>query len=198
MSPIPPITHERLARIGGGLPDWSHEAEPDPPEGYREAAVALVLRASEAVDLLLIKRSKSERDPWSGHMALPGGRRDPGDATLLHTAMRETREETAVDLPHRSVLGTLELVAPTSERLPRLSVVPFVFGLEGPIEAVVNSYEVASVHWVPLATLKDPASRSTTTILLPDGPREFPCFRVDGQIVWGLTHRILERFLQVV
>jgi 8-oxo-dGTP pyrophosphatase MutT (NUDIX family) len=186
---------ERLKRIDRSLPDWRPAEIETPPDGYREAAVSLVLRAGTELDLLLIKRAKSERDPWSGHMALPGGRRDDTDASLLDTAIRETLEETALDLSGAAhVLGRLETVAPVNQRLPKLFVLPIVFGVEAELDAVVNSHEVASVHWVPVRTLQDPATVSETTILLPTGPRAFPCYRVDGEIVWGMTYRILSRF----
>jgi 8-oxo-dGTP pyrophosphatase MutT (NUDIX family) len=191
-----PTSRTRLTEIAARLSDWKPGEVGAPPEGYGEAAVSIVLRATEGVDLLLIRRSKSERDPWSGHMALPGGRRDATDTSLLHTAIRETREETAVELEDATILGRLALVSPTSERLPKLSVTPIVFGIEGPAEACVNSHEIGAVHWASLEELQDPTSRETTTILLPDGPRDFPCFRLDGQIVWGLTHRILDRLVR--
>lgn len=191
-----PDTHTRLTALGTRLPDWIPEDVGAPPEGFREAAVSLVIRTSPSVDLLLIRRSKSERDPWSGHMALPGGRREVTDETLLHTAMRETQEETGVVLDGADVLGRLDLVAPLSVRLPKLAVTPIVFGIEGEAEARVNSHEIAAVHWASLDELQDPCSRETTTILLPEGPRDFPCFRLDGQIVWGLTHRILDRLVR--
>jgi 8-oxo-dGTP pyrophosphatase MutT (NUDIX family) len=196
MLPPSPEARDHLTTIAANLPAWIPEEVPAPPEGYAEAAVSIVLRASDRVDLLLIRRSKSEQDPWSGHMALPGGRRDATDHSLLHTAIRETREETAFELEHATVLGRLATVAPVSDRLPKLSVTPIVFGIECEAEAVVNSHEIAAVHWASLDELRDPASRETTTILLPDGPRDFPCFRLDGQIVWGLTHRILDRFVR--
>jgi len=192
-----PETDHRLGAIGANLPNWIAEDVLPPAEGVREAAVSLVVRASNGrgLDMLLIKRATSERDPWSGHMALPGGRREETDATLLETAVRETWEETALDLTGAVVLGRLELVAPLSARLPKVSVTPIVFGVEGEAEASANSHEVAAVHWVGLDELRNPTSRESTTILLPDGPKNFPCFRLDGQIVWGLTHRILDRFL---
>jgi 8-oxo-dGTP pyrophosphatase MutT (NUDIX family) len=195
--PLPsPETRACLTDLEARLPNWNAEDVAPPPEGYGEAAVSLVLRASQGIDLLLIRRSTSERDPWSGHMALPGGRRDESDVSLLHTAVRETREETAVELEGASVLGRLDVLAPVSDRLPKLAVTPIVFGLEGNAEAIVNSHEIASVHWASLDELRDPASRETTTILLPSGPCDFPCFRLDDQIVWGLTHRILDRLVE--
>ena len=63
------------------------------PSGGR-AAVALVLRENAGdPEILLIRRAERKGDPWSGHMAFPGGREDARDESLLETALRETREE---------------------------------------------------------------------------------------------------------
>lgn len=163
-----------------------------------QASVALVLRARAPLELLLIKRATSERDPWSGHMALPGGRRDDVDADAVDTARRETLEETAVDLvANGRQLGRLDEVQPSSVRLPRLTISPFVFGVPAHLDATVASREVDRVFWVSVETLRDPATRSAITIPLPGGPRDFPSFLVQGEHVWGLTYRILEQFLEV-
>jgi len=166
--------------------------------GYVQASVALVLRAKDPLELLLIKRATSERDPWSGHMALPGGRRDESDADLLGTAKRETLEETGVDLEAEGrPLGRLEDVAPSSPRLPRLTISPFVFGVPAHVEARVASREVERVCWVSVTDLRAPETRAEVEIPLPGGPQSFPSFRVLGEHVWGLTYRILERFLEL-
>ena len=92
------MLRDAIAARGGGLHRDAALAEQN-----HAAAVALVLRQAPALELLLIKRSSSEDDPWSGQMALPGGRRDPADAGLQHTAIRETHEEVGLDLrAHRS------------------------------------------------------------------------------------------------
>lgn len=178
----------------------SYASDPDDPPVDREdrlqAAVAVVVRGGDELDLLLIKRACHEGDPWSGHMALPGGRRDPSDADLVDTAVRETLEETAVDLAANGhPLGRLDDVAPRSVRLPRLTISPFVFGVPAATEARVASREVDAVHWVPLARLRHPDTRRTVQIELPGGAREFPCLRVVGEVVWGLTYRILDDLL---
>lgn len=166
--------------------------------GYLQASVALVLRARDPLELLLIKRATSERDPWSGHMALPGGRRDESDADLLATARRETLEETGVDLARDGrPLGRLEVVAPTSPRLPKLTISPFVFGVPAHVDARVASREVERVCWVSLADLRAPSTRAEVEIPLPGGVRSFPSYQVLGEHVWGLTYRILERFLEL-
>ena len=93
-------TDVRFWLLSEALASYAGDAG-DPPihEGDRlQAAVSVVIRGRGELDFLLIKRARSERDPWSGHMALPGGRRDDSDGDLLHTARRETLEETGVDL----------------------------------------------------------------------------------------------------
>ena len=71
-----------------------------------ETAVALVLApGSMGLEALFIRRAERADDPWSGHIALPGGRREPGDADRLATAVRETREEVGVTLPASALLG---------------------------------------------------------------------------------------------
>ncbi len=180
----------------------SYAGDPNDPlvleGGYLQAAVALVLRAREPLELLLIKRATSERDPWSGHMALPGGRRDEADADLLNTARRETLEETGVDLvADGRPLGRLDEIAPLSPRLPKLAISPFVFAVPANTVARVASREVERVGWISVAELRAPSTLSQVEIPLPGGPRSFPSYRVLDEHVWGLTYRILERFLEV-
>jgi len=170
----------------------------DREENGPQAAVALIVRGDTEMEALLIKRADSERDPWSGHMALPGGRRDDADETLLATAIRETMEEVGLDLDRQArLLGRLDSVGPASRRLPPLMVTPFVFGVTNEAQAYVASPEVAGVFWVPVRELNSPVGRSTVEISLPGGPRDFPCYHVAGEVVWGLTYRMLEQFLEI-
>lgn len=189
-------TSGSLPEPGANPPNGARERAD--PEGRIQAAVALVLRASEDLEVLLIRRARVEHDPWSGHMALPGGRRDEVDTTLLDTAMRETSEETGLDLLSAGTpLGRLEDVRPQSRRLPRMAISPFVFGVESDASARVASPEVDAVLWVPLSRLQDPETLDTLTLDLTEGVREFPGFRVEEGLVWGLTYRILTDFLEV-
>lgn len=178
----------------------AYASDPDDPPVHAgehlRAAVALVVRGREELDVLLIKRARRAGDPWSGHMALPGGRFDPVDASLLETAVRETEEETGVDLDESGVhLGRLGGVAPQSIDLPRLTITPFVFGVPHDTPARVASIEVEAVHWVPLRLLASPEVRGHIEIGLPGSVERFPCLRVTGEVVWGLTYRILDDFL---
>jgi 8-oxo-dGTP pyrophosphatase MutT (NUDIX family) len=193
-------TDPRFWLLSEALASYASDAH-DPPirEGDRlQAAVALVLRATPDLEILLIKRARSERDPWSGHMALPGGRRDDDDMNLLDTAMREVLEEVGLDLERQAwPLGRLDDVAPNTPLLPSLTITPFVFGIGRDANAFVASYEIDQVHWVKVDELRAPETHSTVEIPLPGGVRDFPCYRVLGEVVWGLTYRILNQFLEI-
>ena len=190
------LLHEALASNAHKDTDRGERLEVQ--EESAQAAVALILRATPDLEVLLIKRADSERDPWSGHMALPGGRRDDADTTLLATAIRETMEEVGLDLERRApLLGQFDALGPASHRLPPLMVTPFVFGLADGAEAYVASPEVAEVFWIQLSELRSLRVHSSVQISLPEGLREFPCYRVAGEVVWGLTYRILEQFLEI-
>ena len=194
----------RLHAVREALAAYASDPDDPPPDAdiAVDAAVALVLRGQpDDLEVLLIKRARNPRDPWSGHMALPGGRREPSDATLVHTAVRETREETGVILPAEAGvgfghLGPLPRVAPLSGPLPKLRISPYVFGVPAHTGARAASPEVARVHWTPLAVLRDPAVHDEVEMSLPRGSRVFPALRVHDEVVWGLTYRILRDFIE--
>jgi 8-oxo-dGTP pyrophosphatase MutT (NUDIX family) len=172
----------------------------DEPKVAR-AAVALVLAEVDAdVDLLLIQRAIRDDDPWSGHMALPGGRRDPGDADAVATASRETHEEVGVDLRRGAeVIGRLdELRAVARHRPLDLVITPVVFALREPVTLRPSPREVESAIWVPLSFLASPHSDATYDRTLDGVTNQYPAFRYQHYTIWGLTHRILQGFLELV
>jgi 8-oxo-dGTP pyrophosphatase MutT (NUDIX family) len=164
----------------------------------RYAAVALILRVTHRgdPDVLLIKRAEYEGDPWSGHVALPGGRREEGDSDLQHTAIRETREETAIDLArHGSIIGTLDDVVPFSPRLPPIVIRPFVASVDPHVEPVISA-ELAAAFWVPLAVLRAPTTRVFDRVVARGEQLDVGGFRIGEHFVWGLTERILSDFFE--
>ncbi len=172
----------------------------DEPKVAR-AAVALVLAPRDtSVELLLIERAQRDNDPWSGHIAFPGGRRDPGDADALATAIRETHEEVGIDLrAHAEVLGRLDELRAVARRRPLdLVISPIVFALHTPVVLRPSPREVESAAWVPLAHLASAEARATYTRTYDDGPSEFPALRFERYTIWGLTHRMLEHFLELI
>ncbi len=164
----------------------------------REAAVALLIRPAETLEILLIKRSERESDPWSGHMALPGGRRDPVDIDLYATVLRETHEEIGVQLARAGQrIGMLDEVAPRTPRLPPFIITPFVFGVPHDTQAVPDAMEVEAALWIPITALRQLDAVSEIVLELEGGSRTFPSLRYGEHVIWGLTHRILSQFLEL-
>ena len=166
----------------------------------RRAAVALVLRDGPAgVELLFIRRADHPEDPWSGQMAFPGGRSEPGDTDLLATAVRETEEEIGVDLSREAdYLGPLDEVRAMARLRPvDLAIAPFAFRLRGAVTFRPND-EVRSIHWIPLDELMRGDRRSVMDYSYQGSTLQFPCLRVEDVVIWGLTYRMFmglqERF----
>jgi 8-oxo-dGTP pyrophosphatase MutT (NUDIX family) len=160
------------------------------------AAVAAIVRPGsepEGAEILLIRRAERAGDPWSGHMAFPGGRRDERDRSLLETATRETLEEVGIALDG-APLGLLPDV-PTHRT--GLVVRPFVFALERNV-TLATSDEVAEALWTPLAPLMR-GEHGGTYAFRHEGIRyALPCFRLEDRIVWGLTYRMLELLFETL
>lgn len=162
-----------------------------------EAAVLLALRPTDPLELLLIKRAEKEGDPWSGHMALPGGRRQTEDRSLLATALRETREETGLVVYPEAVLGELEEVRPGSRRRFSIMVSPWVAVVDPDATITPAPAEVEAALWVPLSHLASDEAVDELLIELEGESRSFPALSYQEYVIWGLTHRILEDFIGV-
>jgi 8-oxo-dGTP pyrophosphatase MutT (NUDIX family) len=185
-----------VAAARRGLRD--HRPQPADAPDARPAAVALVLvDGLSGLEILLIRRAERANDPWSGQIALPGGRHDAADADLLTTAIRETREETGVDLSGAERLGVLDDLHPRTATLPPVVVRPFVFAIARSFP-LVPSDEVQRAFWLPLARLFEPGVRRDISLTLRGERRTFPAYLVDDAVIWGMTERILTPFLQLV
>ncbi|MEX2152455.1 MAG: CoA pyrophosphatase [Gemmatimonadaceae bacterium] len=190
------LANPDVARLTRALERSSgKEIQPDPT--MRLASIALVLRigALREPELLMIKRAEAERDPWSGQIACPGGRMEPGDHDLAHTAMRETWEETGIDLARVGrLLGTLDDISPRTPVLPPIVIRPFVAAVPSNVE-IVQSVEVAAAFWVPLSALKEQTAWAMGTVHMRGVDREVSTFTHGEYLVWGLTERVLRQLL---
>ncbi|HET6763151.1 MAG TPA: CoA pyrophosphatase [Longimicrobiaceae bacterium] len=185
-----------LASLRRALGHAPHDVGGGAERAHPRAAVALVLRAAgDDLEVLLIRRAEREGDPWSGHMAFPGGRADPRDADTIATAARETMEEVGIDVVGGGEwLGALEALHPRSGA-PAISVFPHVFAVTGK-QPVRPNHEVGQAYWVPLAEIARPQSAAEHEHVAPNGSRmRFPAYDVRGNVVWGLTYRMLSGFL---
>jgi 8-oxo-dGTP pyrophosphatase MutT (NUDIX family) len=188
------VMHE-LSFISARLAEY-RPAQVDTPETTREAAVAVILRPrADDTELLFIQRAVKTGDPWSGHMAFPGGHRDPGDPHLRAAAERETLEEIGLDLTGAVYLGALD----HQHAMPRgrpinLRIAPHVYAIEGnpPLEP---NYEVHSVVWSSLRLLSSNRCHDIETRRMAGVPTVFNGYRLEGgHFVWGLTYRMLKSF----
>lgn len=187
----------RIARLQRELSERTPVDISDP--NARRAAVAILIRTGDGgePELFFIQRAEYEGDPWSGHVAFPGGREEPGDASLTETAMRETFEETHIDLHDCELLGKLDDLHPRTIRLPAVVVSPFVFIVNSAPDPVLSD-EVANSFWVPLSVLQDRSVWRDTTVRAGNVEISRFAFHHEGYVVWGMTERILSGLLDLL
>jgi 8-oxo-dGTP pyrophosphatase MutT (NUDIX family) len=188
---IESIRHElaRLRPVAGGTI----------APGRRAAVAAVLQERAGAVEILFIHRAEHPRDPWSGQMAWPGGRIEPGDSGPLAAAVRETREELGLDLETAGeLLGQLTEMRTHIRQGPGpLSVVPFVFHVHASPVLVPNS-EIQEALWVPLGFFRERDNRGRFIWTGRGVPLAMPCYRYGGRVIWGLTLRMLDELLHIL
>ncbi|MFQ6074041.1 MAG: NUDIX hydrolase [Candidatus Bathyarchaeia archaeon] len=169
----------------------SRALKPVCEERDADAAVALLLKPAEKdLQVLVVKRAENPADPWSGQMALPGGKRDAGDQNLKQTVARETLEETNINLLDRCrFLGLMETLRST--RRPEMKVLPFVVLLEHEPQ-IRLSEELEGFLWISLEELDQHKGTAKFSF------GEFPAYVVGNTVIWGLTYRILEKFVNAL
>jgi 8-oxo-dGTP pyrophosphatase MutT (NUDIX family) len=173
---------DSFSRLAGRL-------RPSPDESAHAAVAILVRPTPDDLEFFLVKRAEVPGDPWSGDMAFPGGKKTPGDRSLLDTVAREVREETGIDLKGSSAAGFMKPIF--SSVRTTMCVQPIIYRLDEVPDVRLND-ELTRYLWVPLTALRD--SRSQATV---KGWEE-PVFKVGGEVVWGLTYTMLEKILEML
>lgn len=166
----------------------------------KRSAVAMILQVQAGeLHILMIKRAEREGDPWSGHMAFPGGRMDPKDAHGYAVAVRETEEEVGLALgPNDQCIGRLsDINARPHKGMFGMAVSPFVFKLDREV-AFTPNYEVAEVVWVPVEFLMDTDNRQKMVWNYKGVDIPMPCYMYGGRRIWGLSLMMLDELMDVV
>ena len=163
-----------------------------------EAAVAIVVAQGPEPSVLLIRRAERPPDSWSGHWSFPGGRKDPDDQDVIHTALRELDEECGVQLTRAHVIEALPNVVAMRPVRPFVVVAPVVFHVEDEVATMVDRREAVESVWVKLAELLDPFRHCLQPV--PGRPREmlYPAIGLNHVPLWGFTYRLITQWLRLL
>lgn len=191
------------SRFSDRLAKALHRYEPQllPAGQTRPAAVAVVLATDgEGERLLVIERARREGDPWSGHLAFPGGRVDPEDPSREHAARREVLEEVGVDLERQDAdyLGRLSDIGGAGRPVV---VSAFVYRLPGAVPLTPEPGEVADAFWVPVEHLIDPQRQTDYDFHWNGRTMKAPAIDLLGPgkpRLWGLTYRFTAHMLDLL
>ena len=164
------------------------------------AAVAMIIDSSGSQSdpkVIFIERAQDPKDPWSGHMALPGGRCEASSESVMDAARRETHEEIGLYLPRDSLLGRLDdLQGRHAGRSQGLVISCLVFGVDKKAAFALN-HEVADIVQVPFSVLLDKGNRTTIEYSVL-GSGRYPAVHFipdDPRVIWGLTYRFLRQLV---
>lgn len=184
--------HERLANYQPDLVE--------PTKQTRQAATAIVLAEDERdTHVLFIKRAAANGDPWSGHMAFPGGHKDDVDDDLLAAAIRETQEEIGLTLTRDQFICALshQRAAPRG-RIIDMIVAPYLFVASKISEFELN-YEVDEVVWGSFNAMISGHNHEVEKRPMSEGSMAFNGYRLARRhFVWGLTYRTLQALFSAV
>ena len=159
-----------------------------------EAAVGIITCMFPEEMILLLKRVHNDRDPWSGHYAFPGGRREHGDETIFNTCVREVFEETGVSLEPGDLHRVCDpALAGRNVQAPIL-VQPYVFQLAHRPFVTVERKEIDSHVWLPVNSFMKIENHRVIEIL-PGMKR--PVFPMNEYYIWGFTYGLLCRLLDI-
>ena len=155
------------------------------------AAVVVLLRAAgQDFNVLLVKRAENPTDKWSGQTAFPGGKRNPEDIDIKATVVRETSEETSINLLENCrFLGTMEPLS--SVEKSEMKILPFIV-MQEKKQTIKLNHELTEYFWISLREL----DRHKGTDNLKLG--EFTAYKIGKHVIWGLTYNILHNLLSLL
>ena len=158
------------------------------------AAVAIIRTVEPIKSILLLRRAENSNDPWSGHFAFPGGRREKEDETIYDTCVREVLEETGIALQNEALAHVLPSAPAGRNVKAPILVQPYLFQLSSRPAVSVERAEIDSYLWLDIDAFRD-KKRHIETEALPGLFR--PAFPLGDYYVWGFTYSVLCSVLDV-
>jgi 8-oxo-dGTP pyrophosphatase MutT (NUDIX family) len=188
-----------LVSIQTALSHFTPKLHPERRALKRSSVVLLFREGAKGAEVLMMKRAEREGDPWSGHMAFPGGRQDPGDKSIFATAVREVREEMGFDIEAVAdhALRLSDIHATGKGRLQPMVVTPFVMFAHSDMSISPN-YEVADYVWIPLQHFMLPANRETFEMTYSGVDYTLPCYYYKQFKVWGMSLMMLDELINAL
>lgn len=170
------------------------------------ASVAIILREQgDTLEVLMIRRAHRKGDPWSGHMAFPGGKYQPCDDTFQDTAIREVYEEIGLHLAPAEALGTLsQLITRHHDQRSLMRVIPWVFHLKDNKDKPLLklNHEATESVWIPMKRLTQPYRQTFLWPIKKLKPIKthltLPCYRFEDRMIWGLSLTMLDELEYVI
>ncbi|SDS80670.1 CoA pyrophosphatase [Pseudomonas oryzae] len=172
----------------------AHSPSPLPSEQrFPEAAVLMPITRSPDPQLVLTLRA-SGLSTHGGEVAFPGGRRDPEDASLVITALREAQEEVGL------APGLVEVVGPLSTQISRhgIQVTPYVGFIPERVDFLANRDEIEEVFSVPLQFFREDPREITHRIDYLGYSWYVPSYRYAGFKIWGLTAIMIVELVNLI
>jgi 8-oxo-dGTP pyrophosphatase MutT (NUDIX family) len=175
-----------------GAPEWSSAQQQAPGEQTLAAVlVPLFVAAPSEPPHVVLTRRRADLRRHAGEISFPGGRRDPGDADLAATALREAHEEIGLAPNAVELLGELPAI---STFATNYLIHPFVGLIEPGQQWEVSPREVDVVLELPLGAVRQ--SKTRAEIERRGIKFEVDAFVLDGHLIWGATFRILADLLE--
>jgi 8-oxo-dGTP pyrophosphatase MutT (NUDIX family) len=162
--------------------------------------VAIILAGKAAnLSICMIRRASFEKDIWSGHIALPGGRARQGEVSAEQTAEREAHEEVGLELGRSERRGSLsDITIRLAGREQPLTLSSVVYFINDAPPTLLPGDEVAEAFWITLADLWNVDNATFLSLRDKKDVMIYPAIRLGAHVVWGVTLRVLTLFSDVI
>jgi 8-oxo-dGTP pyrophosphatase MutT (NUDIX family) len=173
------------------LENLHNKAKQDPifyPPGYKKAAVLIPFVCENGIWSLLYTLRSEKLNKHSGQVSFPGGAMDPGDNSIVQTALRESKEEIGLQSESIKIIGIMPDFVTNSDFI----ITPIVVNLDWPVKLTLSKNEVSKVFTIPIQWLRDRDNWEERLYTHPSGWYGSVIFYklYDGELLWGISAKI--------